>query len=84
LAAQSGDGVPATLDPDATADAVARGNQLMLPALIHDLNAARNETIQVAAALSDDRRFAVERALTGAVAEAIRRINANAELLGLR
>ncbi len=76
--------VPAALDADAEAGAKARGAQLMMPALIHDLNAATNDLRVALLDLHDESRRSTVSLVVRALDAAASRVNRNAELLGIR
>jgi hypothetical protein len=82
-AVESGAPPPAP-GPRDEAAATERVAGLMLPALIHDLNAARNQAIRTLGTLPAESRAAFEAAVLQQAERAVQRIERNAELLGLR
>lgn len=83
-AAHAGLPIPAALGAHAVAEARARGAQLMMPALIHDLNAATNDLRSALLDLDDEPRRAAVALVVQALEAAASRVNRNAELLGIR
>lgn len=83
-AARSGGPLVPTLEPIAENEAKARGGHLMMPALVHDLNAATNDLRSVLLRLDERRRQDAVALIVRALDDATTRVNRNAELLGIR
>ena len=83
-AAIAGQVLSAALAPAAEREAKARGAQLMMPALVHDLNAATNDLRSVLLGLDEEPRKAAVASIVHALTAATDRVNRNAELLGIR
>lgn len=83
-AVHAGATLPPGLAADASTEAKARGAQLMMPALVHDLNAATNDLRSALLDADPEYRRQAMTLIVRALAEAARRVNRNAELLGIR
>ena len=83
-AARASAPAPEALPPTGEAEALARGAQLMMPALVHDLNAATNDLRTALGALAADGQAATATLVVRALDRATARVDRNAELLGVR